>query len=290
MSTAIAITPGFACLICRGSNHRPVFHEFGIDILRCQGCGHVFSSYEADPHYEGFWGSEVEQGEHKYWNRARTPMYRDFQKRFIAQRSGRLLDMGCGLGFFLKSMTRFPQWESYGCEISPAAAAYARNSLGLVNVINSPLEAVDLPWHSFDVITMWDVIDHVPFPDAVLNRCHQLLKNGGLCFIRTPNVTVQLLRARLKQSLLGMKPESSYLQAREHLHQYSIDSMYRLLERNRFTRIKFIHLTPVQSAGVANLPLRFAKIATSMAIRTLDTISGGQWNFDNLFVLARKVE
>ena len=66
------------------------------------------------------------------------------------------------------------------------------NQRNLANVLNSPLESVDLPWRSFDVITMWDVIDHVPCPDPLLNRCHQLLNDGGLCFIRTPNVTVQV--------------------------------------------------------------------------------------------------
>jgi 2-polyprenyl-3-methyl-5-hydroxy-6-metoxy-1,4-benzoquinol methylase len=290
VNAAVAIKPGFTCLICKGSNHQPVFHEFGIDILRCQRCRHVFSSYTADPHYQEFWGSEVEPGDHKYWSQERMPMYRDFQRRFIAGRSGRLVDMGCGLGFFLKSMARYSQWESHGCEISPSAAAYARNTLGLKNVINSRLESVDLPLRSFDVITMWDVIDHIPYPDDLLNRCHQLLKNGGLCFIRTPNVDVQLTRARLKQSLFGMKPDSTYLQARDHVHQYSVDSIYRLLERNRFTRIKFIHLAPVQPTGMAKLPVKFAKVAGSMAIRALDTISGGRWNLDNLFVLASKVE
>ena len=119
------------CLMCGGRRHRPIFNESGIDILRCRDCSHVFSSFAGDPHYTGFWGEEVEDGDHFYWKPARARMYQDFFERFLVGRSGRLLDMGCGLGFFLKAMAPYATWEAYGCEISPAAAQYARQTLGL---------------------------------------------------------------------------------------------------------------------------------------------------------------
>src|SRR5262245_7007000 len=65
---------GLTCLLCGGRRHRVAFREFDIDILRCRACGHVFSSYEADPHYDGFWGDEVADADH-YWSIARQPMY-----------------------------------------------------------------------------------------------------------------------------------------------------------------------------------------------------------------------
>ena len=278
-----------ACLMCGGVQHRRVFNELGIDICRCRSCGHVFSSYPANPHHDGFWGEEVEEGDHVYWSRARSPMYEDFFKRFIAGRSGRLLDMGCGLGFFVKAMQAYQTWEAYGCEISPAAVRYARETLGLRNVNGGRLEDTGLPDGSFDLITMWDVIDHIPRPDPILRRCHALLKEGGRCFLRAPNVLVQLPRARLNRLLRGMRPGVTYLQARDHAHHYSMSSLRRLLERNGFSRIEFLHLRPVRSLSTKQRwLLQGVKHMGFEAVRALAIVSRGHLNFDNLFVVAHK--
>jgi SAM-dependent methyltransferase len=276
--------PPLPCLLCGGVEHRPAFNEHGVDILRCRMCRHVFSSFAADPHYDSFWGGEVVRGEHFYWSKARARMHRDFTRRFLAGGSGRLLDMGSGLGFFLKAVSACTTWDGYGCEISPAAVRYAREVLGLQNVMRTRLEDADLPGSSFDIVTMWDVIEHIPRPDPVLRRCHSLLREGGLCFIRTPNVAVQLARARLTRLILGMRPNVAYLQARDHLHHYSMSSIRRLLERNGFSDVEFLHLHPIGGSGLVGS----GKSVWFEAVRALARVSGGRLNLDNLFVVARK--
>ncbi len=277
------------CLLCRGVEHRVAFTELGIDILRCANCGHVFSSHRADPHYAHFWGSEIAPGEHFYWSKARAPMHRAFVSRFIAGRSGRLLDMGSGLGFFVKTMAACPAWEAHGCEISPAAAKYAREQLGLKNVICSRLQDVDLPAGFFDIITMWDVLDHILHPDPLLSRCHALLKQDGVLFIRTPNITVQLLRARVASAIGAIRPGAEYLQASDHTHYYSARSIRQLLQRNGFADIAFIHLPPVETGeGARGTFVNLAKAASFRVLRALAVCSAGRLNFDNLFVVARK--
>jgi len=277
------------CLLCGGVRQRPIFNEFGIDILQCLECHHVFSSFAANLHYDGFWGEEVADGDHLYWSKARARMHQDFFSRFLVGRSGRLLDMGCGLGFFLKAMALYTSWEAHGCEISPAAVRYAREKLGLPNVICGPLEEVDLPQSSFDLITIWDVIDHVLRPDPLLRHCHALLREGGLCFIRVPNVSIQLPRARLVKLLRGAQASVRYLQPRDHLHHYSMSSIRRLLERNGFSRVDFVHLHPIQSgSGSENGYLRGVKNGWFEAVRALAIVSRGHVNFDNLFVVAHK--
>jgi SAM-dependent methyltransferase len=216
-------------------------------------------------------------------------MHQDFFDRFLIGRSGRLLDMGCGLGFFLKAMAPYADWKAYGCEISPAAVRYARDTLGLTNVICSRLEDVDLPQSSFDIVTIWDVIEHLLRPDPLLRACHALLREGGICFIRTPNIAVQLPRARLQKLLRGMQPDVAYLQARDHLHHYSMSSIRRLLERNGFSRIEFVHLHPIQGAAVSKsgfLPVM--KNTCFEVVRALAVVSRGHLNFNNLFVLAHR--
>ena len=277
------------CLLCGGLRHRTVFNEFGIDIVRCQECHHVFSSIAANPHYDGFWGDEVADGDHFYWNRGRARMHGDFLRKFAAGRSGRLLDMGCGLGFFLKAMAPYAEWDAYGCEISAAAGRHARGKLGLQNVICGRPESVDLPEASFDIITMWDVIDHILRPDPLLSHCHSLLKKDGICFIRTPNVSVQLLRAQLKKAVWGMQPNLMYLQASDHLQHYSMGSIRRLLERNGFASVEFVHLHPIETAtGWKGALVRGLKNMCFETVRALAIVSSGHLNFDNLFVVARK--
>ena len=277
------------CLMCGGRRHRPIFNEAGIDILRCRDCNHVFSSFAADPHYDGFWSERVGESDHFYWKTARAKMYHDFFRRFLAGRSGRLLDMGCGLGFFLKAMAPYATWDGYGCEISPVAVRYARETLGLRNVVCGRLDEADLPPQFFDIVTMWDVLDHIPRPDPVLRRCHALLREGGVCFIRTPNVSVQLPRARLNKLLRGIQPGVAYLQARDHAHHYRESSIRRLLERNGFSRVQFAHLHPVEGLSASQggvLPA--VKTLCFGAVSALAAVSRGHLNFDNLFVIAHK--
>jgi SAM-dependent methyltransferase len=277
------------CLLCDGVQHRPILRELGIDILRCENCGHVFSSFRADPHYAGFWGTEVPPGEHFYWSKARARMHSAFFRRFVARRSGRLLDMGSGLGFFLKAMAAYPAWETHGCEISPAAVKYAREQLGLKNVHCSRLQDVELPAGSFDIVTMWDVLDHILHPDALLSRCHTLLKEGGILFIRAPNASIQLPRARLMNAIGAIRPDVRYLQASDHAHYYSMRSIRQLLQRNGFADIAFIHLPPIETgAGGRGVFVNLAKSISFQILRAIAVCSGGRLNYDNLFVVAWK--
>ena len=195
------------CLLCGGTEYSPILTECQIDILKCSRCRHVFSSYKTNPHYEGFWGRHVPEGKHAYWSEARREMYQDFMRRFIAGRSGRLLDFGSGLGFFLKAMAKHENWEAFGCAISPGAVQFARETLAIKNVRCGRLENMDFQAGSFDLITMWDVLEHLPEPRLILRRCHDLLKEGGRLFIRTPNVTVA--SARWRRATLRSMPSRS---------------------------------------------------------------------------------
>lgn len=276
------------CLICDGARHEAIFTELGTDILRCKTCGHVFSSFRPDPHYSGYWGENVEVSENYYWSRARARMHRDFSERFIAGRSGRLLDMGCGLGYFLKAMAPHGDWDAYGREISPAAVRHAREHLGLQRVTCGALENADFPRDYFDLVTMWDVLDHIPQPDPVLSHCHALLKDGGALFIRTPNVATQLLRSRIMQR---MQPDQRHLSATDHPHFYSMRSIRALLNRNGFASVHFTHLHPIGSVAETGWKAAVVGPLKTMSfhvLRALAVTSGGLLNFDNLFVVAHK--
>jgi len=110
------------CTICGSTENKTVFEELGIDSVKCANCGHVFSSYRGDQYYDGYFGYETLQSEdHYWWNEAHRRMYDDFCRRYIAGKHGKLLDVGCGLGYFVKHALDFASWEVFGHEISRAS-------------------------------------------------------------------------------------------------------------------------------------------------------------------------
>jgi len=85
------------CYLCTSSRNEKVFLENGIPILKCTDCGHVFSSYEQDEHYAGYW--QEEEFDLNWWDLAHREIYEEFIDKFMTKESGSILDVGCGLGF-----------------------------------------------------------------------------------------------------------------------------------------------------------------------------------------------
>jgi SAM-dependent methyltransferase len=143
---------------------------------------------------------------------------------------GRLLDVGCGYGFFPAMMAR-RGWQAEGIEISPVGREYARCRLGIA-VSAEPLPRPDLPVGSFDVISLFYVIEHLPDPVETLREVHRLLRSGGLLLLRWPHTTpiVRLL-----------KPWAAALklyQAPSHLFDFSPRTMESLLQQTGFRTVR----------------------------------------------------
>lgn len=277
-----------SCIICGGTKAKVVFREPKGEVLRCTGCRHVYSACDAPQDYDGYFRDEpTDWNDLFWWDQARHRMYDDFCRRFVAGRSGRLLDVGCGLGFFLKKMREFGSWEAFGCEISPEGAGYARDTLGLPNIFNGRLEDGPFKERSFDLVTLWDVLEHIPDPDPLLSRVRELLKPGGMVFIHTPNVQLQLWKARAKRLLWGIRADIHYLEAAAHLNLYSARTLLILLGRNGLNRVNFVHLPPVEGvAGSSNPVFRLAKNFYATSASSLFALSRGRLNINNLFAAA----
>jgi len=278
------------CIICGSDDRKMVFEEESIPIYRCLRCGHLCSSFRREADYAGYFGTtDLTKDDYFWFNKAHVAMYGDFCRRFIGGRKGRLLDVGCGLGYFIKKISEFSDWQATGYEISAPAAKFASEKLGLNDVFCGRVEDSGLPDGSFDIITLWDVIEHLSEPDRLLSRSQALLSENGFLFIHTPNASVQLLKAKIKKTFLGMKQDIHYLEAKDHLNIYSVRSMIAILKKNGFNRIEFIHLSPIQGVAGKNDALgRFLKNLWFYSAFAIAKISGGRINYDNLFVIARR--
>lgn len=98
---------------------------------------------------------------------------------------GTLLDVGCATGHFLNAMQE-RGWRVSGVELNGYAADYARKTFDLEIFTGTLAEAV-FPESSFDVVTMWDVLEHVPDPKETLAEIARILKPGGLLALSLPN-------------------------------------------------------------------------------------------------------
>lgn len=110
-----------------------------------------------------------------------------------------MLDVGCGLGYFAER-ARASGWNVTGCEPSAAWSAAARRRLGSGVVIEGVLDDVPAN-HRFDLITAWDVLEHIFDPIHFLGQIAVLLAPGGRLFIRTPNARYVLAVYRARRRL-----------------------------------------------------------------------------------------
>lgn len=115
--------------------------------------------------------------------------------RFLARhkQGGALLDIGCASGNFLAGIEAFGQWRAWGIEPDVGAARRAR-ARGLA-VVAARFESFPLPPRSLDVVTMWDVLEHLPDPVNALDRVRRALRPDGILALNVP--VLDSLDARL---------------------------------------------------------------------------------------------
>jgi SAM-dependent methyltransferase len=175
------------CILCRSARHRPLPGR--AHIRRCGSCGHLFLTPR--PTQDAIVASyETGEGTHDVWERereGREAMWRKRAGRVAAMSNeGRALDVGTGFGDFIRHLRDTGHWEVEGTEISRKAAIHAEETHGLT-VHQGQVEDSGLAEASYDLVTLWHVLEHVPDPGATLDFVTQLLKPGGTLAVAVPN-------------------------------------------------------------------------------------------------------
>jgi 2-polyprenyl-3-methyl-5-hydroxy-6-metoxy-1,4-benzoquinol methylase len=143
----------------------------------------------------------------------------------------RLLDVGCATGFFAGEAQN-AGWHSTGLEPSGWSIQRARLRYPMANFVQGFVEDTVFPAEAFEIITLWDVLEHVADPSAILGRLHQTLAENGILVMNVPNIASAPARLMGKHWVLLL---------REHLWYFSPATIGALLESQGFS------ITGVQS-------------------------------------------
>jgi 2-polyprenyl-3-methyl-5-hydroxy-6-metoxy-1,4-benzoquinol methylase len=145
------------------------------------------------------------------------------------RKTNRLLDVGCGRGWFLEE-ARKRGWEVYGTEYSDVAVELCEKKG--INMKKGQLNPDSFDLKEFDVITSFEVIEHINNPNEELNNIQTLLRKGGLFYCTTPNFN-SLLRYYLKA-------EYNVIGYPEHLSYYTKRTLINAAKRHHLKKIKFL--------------------------------------------------
>jgi SAM-dependent methyltransferase len=193
-----------ACLVC-GSTHLTkaltctdfvaTGHTF--DLQRCNDCSFLFTNprpgiseigpyYQSDRYVSHAGNKKDLPFMYKVYDVVRDHSIKQklkLIKSYHAQ--GNLMDLGCGLGYFLEGAVKDGSFESIGVDVSDEAIEYVKNKFGYTVLNETELD--HLPQHHYDVITQWHVLEHVHKLNERMQQLHRLLKPNGTMFIAVPN-------------------------------------------------------------------------------------------------------
>jgi len=210
------------CLLCQSPEIEPLKGYEAKHLVRCQACGFVFcglipTQEELLTYYQRY---TREDG----ISALTIARYHERLDEFEAyRRHNRLLDVGCGNGDFLQ-VARQRGWEVYGTEFTDEALAVC-TAKGL-NMQQGPLNPAYYAPGYFDVITSFEVIEHINTPAGEAGHMAALLRPGGLAYVTTPNFNC------LARRLLGR--HWGVIMYPEHLGYFTATTLRQLFEARGF--------------------------------------------------------
>jgi len=217
------------CVVCGGLQQKPLY----TGILQCETCGHVFADLSLNDeellkiyHKSYFSGDEYsDYVADKQVIQKNFALRMKVLKRFLdPDRHKKVLEVGSAYGFFLEMI--YDQFEHVsGIDITEDGVRHARDQLNL-DVVQADLLQYDYQDRLFDVVCLWDTIEHLRCPNLYLEKISRHMPADGLIAITTGDI--DSLNARLK------KEHWRLIHPPTHIHYFSKRTLARLLRNYGF--------------------------------------------------------
>lgn len=281
------------CHICNSKDIRIYCRKNGYTLYRCNACDFIFVHPLPD-NLDTVYGEEYfhDTGKQEFgysdYDSDKDPMryvFEQYLDKFEKVSKNRtILDIGCATGYFL-DLAKERGWKTYGVEISEYAAKEATSRGHSVYVGKLPELNIA---NKVDVVTMWDVLEHVDNPRAYLETAYRMLNEGGYVAINTVDSSSLWALMMGKKWHLIVPPE--------HIHYYATSNLKQLLKQTGFDvfevkrigkrfSLKYFFMMGYKWQGL-RIWKHCAKWFDSSFWRKISV----PINFrDNIFVLARKM-
>jgi len=203
----------------------PKGKNFCSGIVKCRNCGLVYMN----PQFSGVESLYMDSVDRFYMHTSpgrKSTFERDIRKiNKLLPKKGKLLDIACATGLLME-MAKKQGWGAEGIELSNWAVNLARKKN--LKVHDKKLEGIRFKNNSFDAITMFGIIEHVPDPSSFLKEVKRIVKKGGLVVITIPTGNF-LLEKVLKRDYYTL----------QHLTYFTPETFNLLLKKEGFKIIKF---------------------------------------------------
>jgi ubiquinone/menaquinone biosynthesis C-methylase UbiE len=247
-----------------------LFKKKSVEYFRCPNCGLIYQNPQ--PVFE--LSQDIYDGDH-YHNRYIQSEYiyfptsniylkeieSHFKRLNYNSNNAKLLDVGCGIGYFLY-LAKKNGYQVEGADISAWAGNYAKKHFD-VNVITGNFLEIEFKENYYDVITIWQTIEHLPEPGLFLEKIYHMLKPGGFFCLATPDTDSWIAK-------FYKKLWNCYIPD-EHICLFNFRSMKVILERFSFNPIviKRIHERQFIPEQYEYLKLFIIRLIKNIVLKTI---------------------
>ncbi|MDQ1591052.1 MAG: hypothetical protein QOG71_1679 [Pyrinomonadaceae bacterium] len=280
---------GNSCVVC---GHDDAAAPLYPGILRCRACGYVYADMRLTDeelfslyNEEFFTGAEFSDyaADAKFFRKNFALRLGELKKFLDPARHRRLLEIGCAYGFFLDvAREEFEHVE--GIDITDEGVRYAREELKL-DVVQADFLAHDYGARKFDVVCMWDTIEHLREPHRYVEKIAAHTERGALLTITTADV--DSFNAKLRKDKWRM------IHPPTHLHYFSARTLAQLLDRYGFDVVYNRYCGFYRSIGNMAYNVLVLRQQKPQLYRPLERLGVGGLGFylnlyDIMYVIARR--
>lgn len=218
-----------SCDICGSGRSRPLFTKEGFVHVRCSDCGLVYVNPRLTDHLDGqIFAGTAEMGDDSLNTAQINKFVIELKQLDKFKRTGRILEIGPGKGWFLQQALNLG-WETWAVEVNVKAITRLRQ-IGIQRVISGSADSFHVPEGHFDVVRMWDVIEHLQHPIKTLKLSCLALRTGGIIRLSTTNF------ASLSRMING--PDWVYLNGADHITLFEPNTISLALKIAGFSDIR----------------------------------------------------
>ncbi|HLF83048.1 MAG TPA: class I SAM-dependent methyltransferase [Blastocatellia bacterium] len=252
-----------ACDVCGSLSVRELYTakdrlrngDLEFKIAECRGCGVLqtlpeMSDAELARYYpDDYWG--VSEPTQKWIESSQSEKTRFLSRCGLPE--GKILDVGCGSGFFLRALDA-AKWDRFGVETSVAAVRTAERAIGSGHVFAGTLTQSTWADSTFDVVTFWSALEHTNEPRANLREAKRIIKPGGSLIVQAPNA------ASYQARFFG--GDWFALDAPRHRYHFTLSLLERLLSEIGFEIYRVTYFSKAHNSHALRQSLK-AKLLTS---------------------------